>query len=37
MAKKASHQFYALLELRKSREVQVEQSAAFEPIFVILI
>ncbi|KAI6192128.1 hypothetical protein M3Y97_00303300 [Aphelenchoides bicaudatus] len=36
MAKKASHDFYALLELRKSRKVEVEQEAAYKPIFVTL-
>jgi hypothetical protein len=36
MAKSAAHKFYALLELRKVRAVQVEQSEAFQPIFVTL-
>lgn len=36
LAKAAAHQFYALLELRKTRVIQVEQAEAFKPIFVTL-
>lgn len=37
MAKTAAHQLYALLELKKSSSVEVEQKAAYDPIYVTVL